>query len=288
VAHSLGTRFADLVARTEWTGLTKAYVRAELFPLARQWTPADGTQPIQVLADGLAGLLEQELPDARVCIILDEFEVLWNGLEVFDGTIDLLRALRGLAQDTRRLTFMLAGVNAGPSERSTLQGLDNPVYGELSPLYLGPFEPDETRTLIAGVGARMGLVWPPEALDLLAGQAGGHPFLTRLAAGDIFDRYRDARRPAVVSTRTLEEVLTAFPRKHYSDIKQMLDGLTRFYPDEAEVLKLIIETDDVNEYTDFPVSLSHLVSYGLLDPLTIRIRLPLLERWFNEFGTTDL
>lgn len=288
VAHRIAGEIGAILHRAPWARLTKDVVRDEWFGLPRRWERDHPERAIQALCDGLSDLFSAVLNDRRLVLILDEFEVVWSAEHVLVGTLDLLRGLRGIAQETERLTLILAGVNAQPSEAGVLQGRDNPIFGFLSPLYLGPFQPDEVRSLIANVGQRMGLVWPAASVDPLVHAAGGHPFLTRLAAAQVAERYRDCPKPKKVDESHVVKILHELPRTHHADLKQVMLGLSLYYPDEVEVLKLLLEAGHGAEHRDFPTALSHLAAYGLIDETTLQMRVPLLERWIREYGGSDL
>lgn len=221
--------------------------------------------------------------DMHVVLLLDEIELLFEReSDASLARLAFLRSLRGVAQETRKLSIVVAGVNATPCESATLDGRDNPVYGFLKIQYVGPLETAGCRMMIQTVGERMGLKWTTGPMDILIDHVGAHPLLARLAASDV-SRLQKSRpfRPTRDQARS---VLGDFHRKHAQHFRQIVDSLKRHYPDELDVLSAAAEGDKafVRDWcAENPEAINHLVGYGVMDYDDLTIRIPALASWLE-------
>lgn len=235
------------------------------------------------MADTLRNVLMQgALRNRHVILILDEVEILLpNATAPEPNAVRLFRALRAVSQETRRLSLVIAGVNATPTESHVLGDQDNPLFGLLSIEYLGPLEPAECDEMLRGVGRRMQVRWGASASELTH-YVGAHPLLARLAASDVVTTYPERPlRPNIEQTRA---VLEDFHTRRTSIFSQMVDSLRRYYPDELEVLRVLASGDQVfgSELVEEDPNLrNHLVGYGVLDNESLSIANPSFRRWLR-------
>lgn len=191
VVHRLGVAAAEVLAR-EGGISARAGMRALAVP-PDDW---QAVEPDRLIADlGVrlsAALRNGALSETRLIVILDEAEILLpSQREPAPYTGHFLRMVRGVSQETSRLTVVLAGVNATPSESPVIGGQDNPLFGLLATQYLGPLEPATCDEMIKTVGRRMRIRWDPAAATAITAAVGGHPLLARLAASDVITAYPD-------------------------------------------------------------------------------------------------
>jgi hypothetical protein len=219
----------------------------------------------------------------RLVLLLDEAEILLPKVEdPAPHAVDFFRALRGVSQETQRLNLVLAGVNASPSESPLLGDQDNPLFGLLSVEYLGPLRHGECIEMIRKVGRKMQVRWDGAAGEELVVDVGGHPLLARLAASDLVTEHPG--RPLRPNKAMVDPVKQLFHRRHSRIFEQMVVSLRRYYPEELDVLEVIASQDFAfaNELVEEnPSVLHHLIGYGVVDAETMRLSIPVLERWLR-------
>lgn len=227
------------------------------------------------------------LSDSRVVLILDEAEILLpNVLSPQEHAVDFFRVLRGVAQETGRLSLVIAGVNATPSESPLLGTEDNPLFGLLSLQYLGPLALEECTEMVRRVGRKMQVRWETPALSLLAEEVGAHPLLARLAASDVVTAHPE--RPFRPNREHVAEAMREFPRRNNAIFSQMVSSLTRYYPDEYEFLRLVASGDvefAAELAKESPATLNHLAGYGVLDESSMSVSIPVFNRWLHAHLT---
>jgi hypothetical protein len=82
----------------------------------------------------------------------------------------------------------------------------------------------------------------------------------------------------------VRSILADFPRRNSSIFAQMVQSLRRYYPDEFEFLKLVAsgDRDFAREFADLDTSMvNHLVGYGVIDPSSMTIAIPVFGRWLR-------
>lgn len=156
----------------------------------------------------------------------EDFFFLWNTLQTIK---------RGL-EDPRQLVYLLGGVNPSGVELGVLLDQPNPLF-EMSKLYLGPMPLGEARSLLLGIGSRMGLAFDHEAVALAHAISGGHPWLLRKLGSAVHRTFDD--RPAVrgVTKGDLDRVFQRTKRDFYSHIDWILRHLSLVAPDEYALLR---------------------------------------------------
>jgi hypothetical protein len=242
-------------------------------PLDRPFTEKTATTRMQ---QALAYTMDNTRATAgRVLLVIDEIEHIcpsltstphWN-----QDFLPFWKLLRAIQTQDRRLAFLVAGVNAQVSEVPSIEGSDNPLFSLVGARYLPLFTAHETRDMVQRLGARMGLLFTPEACSYLARQYGGHPMLVRLACS--WEHQSRAaldvlQRPVQITAEQLQD--TEAEREgdllHYA--RHVLDVLRQWYPEEYELLSLIASGDTATfeEFAkDVPESVRHLRAYGLLN-----------------------
>lgn len=277
-AWRLGQELLTEVARSE-SGITRDQVAAALDLPER----AGDRPPRQLLSDlfhGLGTMLQSV--NERLIIILDEIEVLIPARGApLPLTAELLRGLRATAQQTQQLSMVVAGVNSSISERPRLGDADNPLFGVLAPTYIGPLTKQDCRELISRLGRRMGLRWPGNEVSALVSDVGAHPALARLAASGV--AALDPARPRHVTKDDVAKVAADFHLKYNARFAEMVDSLRRYYPEEFDLLELLVAGDAefVGAWRSVqPDAFNHLVAYGIVDQGPA-IAIPAFARWLR-------
>jgi serine/threonine-protein kinase len=203
----------------------------------------------------------------RLVLAVDEFERLFE-LSNAAEPLRFWRVLRGLDQQhPERLRLLVSGTSPEYVERSTVNGIDNPLFRYLSVRYLGPLDPDDARELLVELGSPMGLKWDGDAVSYAIQQTGGHPALLRTLGSVVHSllQPREVRmevsREVVVSAS--ERILAA----HSAVLAQVTASLEDKYADEFVMLKMLAEgqVSAFRQLADsYPDEMSHLIAYGLL------------------------
>ena len=254
--------------------------------VAEAWEDIDPKVMMSRLADGVRGVLtDGALSGCHIVLILDEAEALLSAQSGLadEHVLGFFRAIKGIAQETRQLSLVLVGVNAAPSEEATLAGEDNPLFGLLSPEYLGPLEAGECDEMIRRIGRRMQVRWDGPGVSRLTEKVGAHPLLARLAASDVVGSGDERlRRPTV---EAVEKVFIDFHQRHTDIFEQMFYSLKRYYPSELYLLEIVASGEigiAAELAEESPMMLNHLAGYGVLDPEHLTIAMPVLRLWLRQ------
>jgi hypothetical protein len=275
-AWQLGKQVLDEFSSTD-LGVSQEQL-VQMLALPDRPTSAEPRAMIVDLLNGLGTLLQSV--DYQLVVILDEIEVLVPPQRPpLDLTTEFLRGLRAIAQQTQRLSIVVAGVNSSIAERARLGEEDNPLFSVLNSTYVGPLTKTDCRNLIAQLGVRMGLRWPANENKVLVDDVGAHPALARLAASAV--ARLDPTRPRVVTPADVAKVLGDFHLKFHSRFDETMDSLRRYYPYEFDLLEELAggNTDLIKEWRSIePDAFNHLVAYGIVDE-TPAIATPAFARW---------
>src|SRR6185369_12699200 len=95
---------------------------------------------------------------------------------------------------------------------------------------------------------------------------GGHAFLYRHLASAVVQElpidtfHREIKKPLVLRT------VNSWRRQIAGNMREMLDHIKRYYPDEAFLLEILAEEPDEFPVVadDVPLALGHLISLGLV------------------------
>lgn len=213
-----------------------------------------------------------EKNDVSIVLLLDEIEYLTpsDRIDISEGDMtsvsQFLGALRSLVQENRNFTFVLSGLTSAIVENGRLFGRPNPLFSWAKTHFLAPFDRHEADELATSVGGRMGIQIEPAALESFFEATGGHAFLYRSLASaavqqlpvDVFQRR--ISRPDVL--RTIDD----WKRSVAGNINEMMNYVRRYYPIEAIMLELLIDTpeDFASLANENPLELQHLLSLGLV------------------------
>lgn len=157
-----------------------------------EWAPprlADdvSTNFVAITRDLLEHLSHQG-HDGRLGIFLDEIEVIiphtQSGIDAPDpNTLDrylkFSRLLRGLSEETGRLSLMVFGVDPYFIRKSGWAEQQNPFYQFFREEYLGPLHSEDCVQMVRNIGRQMGIVFDDDAVAFVAEISGSHPYLAR-------------------------------------------------------------------------------------------------------------
>lgn len=207
-----------------------------------------------------------------VVLMLDEIEYLTpsDRIDINEGDMtsvaQFLGMLRSLVQENPNFTFLLSGLTSAIIEDGRLYGRPNPLFSWAKANFLSPFERHEADDLARSVSQKMGISIDAGALDALFEATGGHAFLYRHLAATVSNNlpkdvfHREIKRSLVLRT------LSSWRMQVAGNMREMLDHVKRYYPDEAYLLE-ILKTEP-GEFAvvaeDAPLALGHLINLGLV------------------------
>ncbi|WP_197971843.1 RNA-binding domain-containing protein [Microbacterium sp. Nx66] len=137
-------------------------------------------------------------PGVRIVVAVDEVESAAAIARENPMAIKvLLGALRSAAQARENVSLVFSGV-ANRMFRSSSLGdrgeVDNPMFNQVSSVYLTPFELEETTSLLRDLGRPMLLDWQPDAIAEVQRLTGGFPYFVR----DLASAVRKSVRAEVI------------------------------------------------------------------------------------------
>jgi hypothetical protein len=208
----------------------------------------------------------------KIVLVFDEIEYISfkskTDVHWKEEFIDFWQTIWSCQSENRNLLFIVAGVNPSAIDEGSVNGIQNPLFGIVTPDYLTGFSFDELKTMVTTLGKKMGLEFANEALQYLFFQYGGHPHLTRKACSWINGQTKinNLSKPFKVTRNWLEETQENrdIDLSYYSS--HVVSELSEFYPDEYSMLEFISsgQTREFLEFSNLPELIKHLKGYGLL------------------------
>lgn len=208
----------------------------------------------------------------KIILIFDEIEYIsyfskqnkhWR-----DDYFEFWQTLWSEQSTFANLCFIICGVNAYVTEKDSINGIQNPLFGIIQSEYLVGLSLEETSQMIKTLGRRMGLKFEYDCIQFLYDQYGGHPLLTRMACSWINRYLTTESRPMVLSKQRIQEMQKGFDSDpaFYSYFGHIISEIREFYPDEYEMLELLAsgQTSDFIELSSVNEFVQHLNSYGLI------------------------
>ena len=178
------------------------------------------------------------------------------------------QTLRSLFQKNNSLfCYMIVGTNPMCIETATINGVDNPIFQQTSPSFIPRFDVDQTKEMVATLGASMGLQFDHSLYARLYEDFGGHPFLIRQICSHIH-KNMPLTRPVRVDRIAYQDFRKIFQAESAGYIEMILVVLKNYYPDEYDML-IFLATGD-NEAFSMHASASsvftnHLLGYGIIE-----------------------
>jgi hypothetical protein len=214
--------------------------------------------------------LAQHLPEHRLLLLLDEIEHITFDLSpATHWSSDFLpfwQTLRSIHQDTQgQFAYIIVGVNGHAVEADRIGSHDNPLFSTTKPFYLGPFDLATTREMVRHISRYMGLRFEESLYQRLFEEYGGHPFLVRQACSQL--AHAVSSRPGDVNSTLFESKRSSIAVSLDRNVRQILNVLAIWYPDEYEMLRLLAHGDK-QTFLEFAQSSSvftqHVEGYGLV------------------------
>lgn len=212
----------------------------------------------------------------KLIITIDELELMapitpkseWQATDF----IRIWRLLRGLSQEFgERISFFVTGTNPKIIETNQIDHRDNPIYNFFDVRYLPPLKATESQELLQKYGKRIGLEWSSQISNIVHHKVGGHPFLLRAYASEVYKIYNTndfTNEFYHVSEDDINNTSDSFYRRSSPHFSQMLDVLNDYYEDEYMLLEILAKGNvaEFREYRDiFPNEINHLDGYGLVN-----------------------
>ena len=207
-------------------------------------------------------------------IILDEIEHLCppnaEGIPANSGNEEIPQffgVLRKIVQELDNFNFMVAGLASAIVESGELYGRHNPLFNIANTYYLSPFTESESKELLQGIGARLGLHWTNEAIESAYGETGGQVVLLRELAAQVWESVRQNRSDQInVVSEDVEAVIAAYRRTVRSQIRETVDHVKRYYPDAYELCDhLLSKPADFNALAElYSAEVNRLINLGII------------------------
>lgn len=225
----------------------------------------DGYELIEIVLSNLD-------PGSRVCVIFDEVEYV-SYLAPLNAhwqteAIDFWQTIWAMHSEHPAFCFVLCGVNASILEATEINGVQNPLFGIVSKLYLRGLAANESRSMMRHYGKRMGLRFSEPAMEYLHLRYGGHPKLVRKACSQIHSELlaKGTARPVDISKDYAEqrsELIDAHISEYFDHI---LGELRKFYPSEYDLLCMAAsgQIADLSSQVHENRAANHLVEYGII------------------------
>jgi hypothetical protein len=239
------------------------------------WQVRLGDRPDEV-SEHFRDVLKQTLASGRsdVLLIFDEIENIsprtaashhWRSGR---DTLLFWQILRSFFQQAGKykITFCFVGTNPHLFETPKLGDVDNPVYLFAPRSFLPPLSQSDVAEMCKKLGYYMGLDFDFAISSRIHSLYGGHPFFTRQLCSRIH-QIEPVTRPISVSVSKCGEAERQSAGTIRGYVKEILDSLKSFYPDEYELLSYLAHNDVetfnslVEEYPEF---VDHLIGYGII------------------------
>jgi len=206
----------------------------------------------------------------RILLLLDEIEHITFDISPSEhwaeDFLPLWQSIRSVHQDTQgRFGFVVVGVNPHILEADRVGQYDNPLFSTTKPFYLGPLDRRSLRDMVRRIGRFMGLKCEESLYNKLYDEYGGHPFLVRQACS--FLAKKVTSRPGVLTAELFETNRNHIALLLERNIRQILNVLAIWYPDEFEMVRMLAQGDQ-DTFVEFArgsaTFTQHVEGYGLV------------------------
>ena len=230
--------------------------------------------------------LMKRMPEQRLLLALDEIEHLTFDISPAshwaDDSLPLWQTLRSVHQDTAgAFCFVVTGVNPHLLETERIGRFENPLFSTIRAYYLRPFDRESVRAMVRRLARYMGLRCDETLYEALAEEYGGHPFLVRQACSHLARQV--AERPGELSRALLDGTRSAINRGLEKNVRQILNVLAIWYPDEYDMIRVLAagDAETFRSYAEASTEFTeHMEGYGLVENPTEepRITMGLVEQ----------
>jgi len=196
--------------------------------------------------------------DLRFVVAIDEIESADRIAKTDPGQVrTLLAALRAAAQACPNVCLAFSGV-ANRMFRSTVLGtgdeaVDNPMFGQVSSIYITAFEEEETRELLLKLGRPMFLDWTAEAVAEVQAATGGMPYFVRNLASAVRKSIKGSENTSdfamvTVTAAHVAAVLPLWREDAGHDWRQLIEALRLHYPEAADLLDPSLSNNELDQW----------------------------------------
>jgi tetratricopeptide (TPR) repeat protein len=127
--------------------------------------------------------LSSQSAEPRLVIFLDEIELIAPPVGASDSELkdylSLMRTLRGMVQEQRQISLMVAGVDPSINRVSRWGKQQNPLFQLMQEVYLPPLLKSDCVQMIRNIGLQVELTYSDDAAEFVSQASGGHPSLAR-------------------------------------------------------------------------------------------------------------
>ncbi|WP_144491812.1 AAA-like domain-containing protein [Bacillus sp. WP8] len=216
----------------------------------------------------------KELDEKRILLIFDEIEMISIDTASSDhwrNSLDFVyfwQTIRAFYQEHQNeICFLVAGVNPHCVEVASIQGIDNPIFSMINPVYLDLFGIEDVKNMVSSIGKYMGLDFEQEIYTKLVEDYGGHPFLIRHICS-LINKSASLDRPIKVNKYDYLREKENYDIGISKYIEQIIQVLKNSYPNEYALLEsLAVQGNDIF-LTKLGMgnfaTIQHLVGYGVL------------------------
>lgn len=220
-----------------------------------------------------------EKGNVAIILVFDEIEYITHGLSGalgrhWDGDFHPFWAtVRATQQESRgKLTFVVAGVNPSCVEKSHFDTIPNPIFQLAVPQYLEPLRVEGIRSMVRTLGRYSGLDFNEDVYRYLSDTYGGHPYLTRVACSEVWQRDRSVNPTSKVqiAIANFTKLRNTITERMAQPIRDILLSLVWWYPEVYDLLRILAEdTDEGRQFVnDFllaePEKITQFAKYGIL------------------------
>ena len=213
-----------------------------------------------------------------VLLIFDEIENItfgtsisetWNTGQSFVRFWQIIRSFCQHNETKQHFSFLIAGTNPQCVEKPTVINVDNPIFAQFTPIYIHPFNFEQTEEMLTRLGGYMGLNFDKQTIAAIVDDFGGHPLLIRQMASYIH-RHEKKIRPINIGKHEYQEYKKQFYQEEAGFSRyavMILKVLEDWYKDEYEMLTLLAKEDieTFKELATTDIFIKHLKSYGIIE-----------------------
>ena len=213
-----------------------------------------------------------------ILLIFDEIENItfetspsesWKSGESFLNFWQVIRSAYHEQHSQKNIfSYLVAGTNPHCVEEPKIGSPDNPLYQQFNPIYIPPFDIEQTQMMVDKLGGYMGLTFDPGIYTHLNEDFGGHPLLIRQMCSHMH-RKAGTKRPYKIDKSYYDKMKKEFYEESsgFASYAQMiLSVLEKDYHHEYEMLEYLAigDMESFGFFAEDKMFISHLLSYGII------------------------
>lgn len=168
------------------------------FEWSKDDTKQDAKASFESAVKNLLFYLEETVPIQvpHLSIFLDEIETIIPYKEGDENTLNryirLMDSLRGLQQETEKLSLLVAGVHPTMARVNYFWGEQkNPMHQVVVEKFLPPLERDDCEVMVRSLGKQIGLDYDDETMEFILRKSGAHPYLARQLCSAAYQKHKE-------------------------------------------------------------------------------------------------